>query len=207
MRSKGKTIKQDYQAVVIGASAGGMKAFQILLKSLPKDFSLPIMVVQHMHPESDEYMINILNQECDLTIKQADEKEPIKPGIVYFAPPNYHLLVETDKTLSLTVNERVCYARPSIDVLFETAAEAYADTLIGIILTGGNYDGSRGLKRIKETGGLTIVQDPETAEAASMPLEAIGSTSVDHIMPLVEIGPFLREFSQKAPKTKKNKKR
>ena len=195
-----------YQAIVIGASAGGMKALQIILKSLPEDYSLPIMIVQHMHPESDEYMTKILNEECLLTVKQADEKERVKPGTVYFAPPNYHLLVETDKTLSLSVNERVCFARPSIDVLFETAADAYGDTLIGIILTGGNYDGSQGLKRVKEAGGLTIVQDPKSAEAESMPREAIAATKVDYILTLNEIGPFLVSSTHASLKPKKDKK-
>ncbi|MBN2245934.1 MAG: chemotaxis protein CheB [Candidatus Aminicenantes bacterium] len=202
MKTQEKVRSRDYQAVVIGTSAGGMKALQTIFKSLPGDFSLSIIVVQHVHPDSDDYMINILNQESALEIKQADEKEPIRPGTVYFAPPNYHLLVETDKTLSLTVNERVCYARPSIDVLFETASDAYANKLIGIILTGGNFDGSRGLKKIKESGGLTIVQDPMTAEAASMPQEAIASTKVDHILPLNEIGPFLVEITKDSKKNR-----
>ena len=200
MKSRENKKTQNYQAVVIGASAGGMKALQTILRSLPQEYSLPIMIVQHMHPESDEYMAKILNEECLLAVKQADEKESIKPGKVYFAPPNYHLLVEADKTLSLTVNERVCYARPSIDVLFETAAEAYGDKLIGIILTGGNYDGSRGLKRIKESGGLAIVQDPKSAEAESMPREAIAAAKVDYILPLKKIGPFLVELAEDSKK-------
>jgi len=205
MKSLKNTKTQSYRAIVIGASAGGMKALQIILKSLPEDYSLPIMIVQHMHPESDEYMTKILNDECLLTVKQADEKECVKPGTVYFAPPNYHLLVEADKTLSLTVNERVCFARPSIDVLFETAADAYGDTLIGIILTGGNYDGSRGLKQVKEVGGLTIVQDPKSAEAESMPREAIAAARVDYILPLRKIGPFLVELAKNFQKTTENK--
>jgi two-component system, chemotaxis family, protein-glutamate methylesterase/glutaminase len=200
MKTQEYARSRDYQAVVIGTSAGGIKALQTIFKSLPKDFDLPIIIVQHMHPDSDDYMINILNRECALNIKQADEKEPLRPGTVYFAPPNYHLLVESDRTLSLTVNERVCYARPSIDVLFETASDVYSDKLIGIILTGGNFDGSHGLKKIKESGGLTIVQDPKTAEAASMPQEAIASTKVDHILSLNEIGPFLVEITQDSKK-------
>ena len=206
MKSPKNNKLQNYQAVVIGASAGGMKALQTILKSLPEDYGLPIMIVQHMHPESDEYMTKILNEECMLIVKQADEKESVKPGTVYFAPPNYHLLVEADKTLSLTINERVCFARPSIDVLFETAADVYGDKLIGIILTGGNYDGSQGLKRIKELSGLAIVQDPKSAEAESMPREAIAATKVDYILPLNEIGPFLFKLTQAIPKAKKDKK-
>jgi two-component system chemotaxis response regulator CheB len=123
------------------------------------------------------------------------------PGMAYLAPPNYHLLLEPDRTFTLTIDERVNYARPSIDVLFETAAEAYKDKLIGIILTGANNDGSKGLKKIKEFGGLAIVQDPETAEVASMPRAAILTSVVDHIIPLEEIAPLLNSLNEINPKS------
>jgi len=113
------------------------------------------------------------------------------PGKIYIAPPNYHLLVEEDKTLSLSTNKHVNFARPSIDVLFETAADVFGEKLVGIILTGANEDGSRGLKKIKESGGLTIVQDPDTAAVDTMPKAAIASTKVDYILPLENIGPFI----------------
>jgi two-component system chemotaxis response regulator CheB len=129
-----------------------------------------------------------------LKVKEADEKERPANGMAYIAPPNYHLLFENDQSFTLTVDERVNYARPSIDVLFETAAEAYKDTLIGIILTGANTDGSRGLKKIKDFGGLTIVQDPATAESDSMPRAAILTTQVDHVLPIEEIAEFLNSL-------------
>ena len=138
-----------------------------------------------------------LNESCPLTVKEADEKEPIKPGFVYIAPANYHLLVEQNKTLSLSIDSKVCYSRPSIDVLFETAAEAYLSGLIGIILTGANDDGTIGLKKIKEKGGLTIAQDPATAESGVMPLSAIRENVVDQILPLAEIASFLSQFTGK----------
>src|ERR1035437_2700739 len=154
-----------YEAIVIGVSSGGLNVMKIMFSLLPKDFDTPIIIVQHIGPRSGSLLIKLLNDKSNLHIKEADEKEKIEHGIVYIAPPNYHLLIERNKTFSLTVDERVNFARPSIDVLFESAAEAYKNKLIGVILTGSNNDGTNGLKRIKEYGGLTIVQDPATAES------------------------------------------
>jgi two-component system chemotaxis response regulator CheB len=183
-----------YKAVVIGVSAGGMEALRVILSVLPADFPAPILVVQHLAPDSDDFLPRFLNEKCPPTVKEADEKEKASPGVVYLAPPNYHLLVEDDATLSLTVTERVNFARPAIDVLFETAADVFGPELIGIVLTGANDDGSRGLRKIKELGGLAIVQAPETASAGIMPTAAIAATEVDHILPLEEIGPVLRNI-------------
>jgi len=183
-----------YKAVVIGSSAGGLNALKVLFRGLESRFKLPVIIVQHISPDAENYLIHILNELKKLNVKEADEKETPVRGMVYVAPPNYHLLIEADQTFSLTVDERVNYARPSIDVLFETAAEAYQDSLIGIILTGANHDGSNGLKRIKELGGLTIVQDPETAEVDSMPRAALLSTQVDKVLPIDEIAPFLNSL-------------
>jgi two-component system chemotaxis response regulator CheB len=154
---------------------------------LPKDFETPIIIVQHISPNSGNLWINLLNDKSNLYIKEADEKEKIERGIVYIAPPNYHLLIEKDKTFSLTIGERVNYARPSIDVLFESAADAYKNELIGVVLTGSNNDGAEGIKRIHDCGGLTIVQNPETAESAYMPASAIAVMKPDYILPLREI--------------------
>ena len=181
----------EFEAVVIGVSAGGLAALHTMLPLLPVDFDLPVIIVQHLHPASGNYLVQDLNARCHLSVKQADEKEIIKSGTVYMAPPNYHLLVEEDRTFSLTVDKRVNYARPSIDVLFETAALAYREKLIGVILTGANNDGSRGLKKIKETGGFAVVQDPLNAEVDSMPRAALVATAVDYILPLDQIGPLL----------------
>jgi two-component system, chemotaxis family, protein-glutamate methylesterase/glutaminase len=186
----------DYKAVVIGASVGGVKALQNVLAPLPADFALPILVVQHRMPAPDDFLVFSLSESCRLTVKEADEKESIKPGHVYVAPANYHLLVERDETLSLSVDARVCYSRPSIDVLFETAAEVYRSGLIGIVLTGANHDGTAGLKKIKEKGGLTIVQDPATAESSYMPRSAIQEAVVDRVLSLAEIASFLARCSQ-----------
>jgi two-component system, chemotaxis family, protein-glutamate methylesterase/glutaminase len=188
------THKKRYEAIVIGSSAGGLNALKVLFHGLTNRFNIPLIIVQHISPDSENYLIHILNNIMKLQVKEADEKEQPMPGMAYLAPPNYHLLLEPDRTFTLTIDERVNYARPSIDVLFETAAEAYKDKLVGIVLTGANNDGSKGLRKIKEFGGLAIVQDPDTAEVDSMPRAAIQETAVDHIIPLEEIAPFLNSL-------------
>ena len=177
----------SYEAIVIGVSSGGMKAMKLLFSHLPKCFKTPIIIVQHISAHSDSQWIQLLNDIYSIDIKEADEKEKIENGKVYFAPPNYHLLIEMDKSFSLTIDERVNYARPSIDVLFESAADAYKNKLIGIILTGSNSDGTNGIKRIQEYGGLAIVEDPKTAEAAYMPTSAIAAIQPDYILSLEDI--------------------
>ena len=180
-----------YEAIVIGVSSGGLKAMKVMFSILPKDFNTPIIIVQHISSRSDNQWIKLLNDKCNLYLEEADEKEKIRNGKVYIAPPNYHLLIEKDKTFSLTIDERVNFARPSIDVLFESAAEAYKNKLIGVVLTGSNNDGTNGIKRIKELGGLTIVQDPETAESSYMPASAIAAIKPDYILSLEEITDLL----------------
>jgi len=181
----------NYEAIVIGTSSGGMNALKFLFSSLPVDFSIPIIIVQHISPRSDNQWIKLLNINSKLYLKEADEKEKIEHGKVYIAPPNYHLMIERNKTFSLTIDERVNYSRPSIDVLFESAAEAYKNKLIGVILTGSNNDGTNGIKRIQECGGLTIAQDPETAESSYMPASAIAINQPDYILSLEEITALL----------------
>jgi two-component system chemotaxis response regulator CheB len=185
---------KKYQAIVIGSSAGGIQALGAVLSPLPKDFPLPIIIVQHLHPHSNSYLPRILEHHSQLKIKQADEKEKILAGWVYVAPPAYHLLIEEDHTFSLSIEPPVKYARPSVDVLFETATYAYREKLIGIILTGANNDGCYGVKKIKQAGGYVIVQDPKTAVASSMPESAIASTEVDKVLPLYNIGEYLLQF-------------
>ena len=183
-----------YKVIVIGVSTGGLKAIKAILSVLPSGFALSIIIVMHRHKETDGYLERSLNDECNMHVKQADEKEEIKAGIVYVAPPNYHLLIEDDGTFSMSVEGPVNYARPSVDVVFESAAEVYGEGLIGVILTGANKDGSRGLKKIKEAGGLAIVQTPETSEAAEMPKAAIAAVDTDYVLPLDEIGLLLRKL-------------
>lgn len=186
-----------YKAIVIGTSSGGMNALKLLFSALPVDFSIPIIIVQHISPHSDNQWIKLLNNNSKLYLKEADEKEKIENGKVYIAPPNYHLMIERNKTFSLTIDERVNYSRPSIDVLFESAAEAYKNKLIGVILTGSNNDGTKGIKRIKEFGGLTIAQDPATAESSYMPASAIAAIQPDYILSLEDITELLIKLDKR----------
>lgn len=184
-----------YEAVVMGVSSGGMQAMNAIFPLLPKDFKIPIIIVQHIGAHSDGAWIKILDHKCNLHVKEADEKETIEQGNIYIAPPNYHLLIEKNKTFSLTIDERVNFARPSIDVLFETAAEAYKNKLIGVILTGSNYDGTKGMGRIKDCGGLTIAQDPATAASSFMPASAIAAMQPDYIVSLENIVELLMKLT------------
>ena len=190
--------EKKYEAVVIGSSAGGMKALKTIFQGLDERFTLLVIVVQHISPNSDNYLVQYLKEFTWLGVKEADEKELPAPGMAYFASPNYHLLIEPDRSFTLSVEERVNYARPSIDVLFETAAEVYKERLIGIVLTGANDDGGRGLKKIKGFGGLTIVQDPATAEVDSMPKAAISMSKVDYILSLEKISELLNNLCNSA---------
>jgi two-component system chemotaxis response regulator CheB len=180
-------------AVVIGTSAGGVAALAEIFARLPNNFPAAILVVIHLHPHSScGHMVNYLSSRCELPIKSADDKEKIQPGTIYLAPANYHVLVERDFTLALTIDEKVNYSRPAIDVLFETAAEAYQDELLGIVLTGGSKDGAAGLRRICALGGCALVQDPESAEAFIMPQSALQHCENARVLLLAEIGEFLR---------------
>jgi len=185
----------QYEAIVMGASSGGMNAMKVIFSRLPKNFPIPIVIVQHIGARSDSQWIPFVNKN-DLDFKEADEKERIENGKVYVAPPNYHLLIERDKTFSLTIDERVNFARPSIDVLFESAAEAYREKLIPVMLTGASSDGTKGMKRIKENHGLTIVEDPATATSSYMPASVLAAMAVDYILPLDEIVDLLVYLSE-----------
>ena len=185
-----------YEAVAIGTSAGGMQALRTLLSAIPATFPMPIAIVQHIEPRSDAYLAEYLNQQSALTVKEAGDKEKLEPGTVYLAPADYHLLIEPDKSFSLSIDEKVNYCRPAIDPLFESAADAYGPTLIGIVLTGANADGAKGLKAIKDRGGRTIVQNPKTAESPSMPQAAIQAAAVDHVFDLEGIGSLLVRLAE-----------
>lgn len=183
--------RKRYQAVVIGASAGGFNALKTLLAFVPKDFRIPVVIVQHFHPLQNDSFIANLRRGCQVPVREADEKESLEPGVVYLAPPNYHLLIEWDRTLSLSVDPKVNFSRPSIDILFETAARTYGAKLIGVILTGANQDGAAGLRTVRERGGLAIVQDPAAAEFPAMPAAALKEAGADHVLSITGIGRLL----------------
>lgn len=171
----------------MGLSSGGMDALKTMLPLLPLNFGIPIIMVQHISPLSTNHWISILNGMCALNVKEADEKEKIKKGNIYIAPPNYHLLIENDHTFSLSTEERVNFARPAIDVLFQSAADAYREQLIGIVLTGSNHDGAAGLKIIKDLGGLCIVEDPKKAHSSYMPATALSAAGPQYVLRLEDI--------------------
>jgi two-component system chemotaxis response regulator CheB len=185
----------NYQAVVIGVSSGGVQALKKLLGPLPADFPLPVLIVQHIGPDAGSGLARLLDECCALRVKEADEQDAILPGTVYLAPPNYHLLVERDGCLALSADPHVSFARPSVDVLFESAAEVFGPRLIGIVLTGANSDGSRGLRSVKQHGGLAIVQDPADAEARQMPQAAMVATRVDHVANLDGMAVLLQKLA------------
>jgi two-component system chemotaxis response regulator CheB len=180
----------DYDLVAVGASWGGLRALERLLAALPDDFGPAIAIAQHRSADSTEGLPMLLSRHARRPVVDVGDKQPIERGGIYLAPPDYHLLVEPG-FFTLSVDDRVQHARPSVDVLFESVADAYRERAVGIVLTGANRDGARGLARIKELGGVAIVQDPEDAEAYTMPAAALRATAADAVLPLTEIPKFL----------------
>lgn len=179
-----------FEIVVVGTSIGGLKALQTLLSGLPDRFHVPVVIVQHRGKASEIGLCDFLGRSSRLPISEPEDKETILPGHAYLAPRDYHLLVENG-SFALSTDPAVGFARPSIDVLFESAADGYQERTIGVVLTGANRDGARGLTAIKQQGGLTLVEDPALAACREMPDAAIAGTEVDRILSLEEIGPFL----------------
>ena len=188
--------KKKFKIVLIGVSAGGTDALCEILPKLTKSFPLPVAIVQHLHPEQDAYMIEHFNEIWQMNVEEAIDKTVIRKGNIYFAPPNYHLLIEDKHTFALSVDEKVCYARPSIDLLFKSAADVYGESALAIILTGANSDGTNGIKYIKDKGGTTIAQDPLRAYSAVMPQSAIATGKIDKVLTLVEISNILQQIEE-----------
>lgn len=187
------------EAVAIGASAGGLEAVGRILEALPADYDRVVIVVQHIAPNANDTLPRRFQRQCRLPVREAEDKEPLLPGIVFIAPADFHLMVEPELRFSLSREERVNYSRPSIDVLMETAAEAFCSGLTGVILTGASVDGAAGLAAIKRLGGRTIVQSPDSAEVDIMPRAALAACAVDAVLALDEIGPFLARLGGDAP--------
>lgn len=184
-------MSRPNHAIVIGASAGALEALSAILPALPEGYACPIIVVVHMPPQRDSLLVDLLQRKCALKIVEAQDKQALEPGTVYIAPPDYHLLVEQQGSLSLSNEEPVRYSRPSIDVLFETAADAYGDALTGIVLTGANDDGARGLQAICAAGGTALVQDADTAYVDTMPRAAHQACPQAQVLALPKIAEFL----------------
>lgn len=183
----------SFEMIVMGVSMGGFKTLQIVLGSLPPQFEMSVVVVQHRNPESGTPLARYLQKYCALTVSEPDDADPIFPGQVYLAPAGYHLMVEKHR-FSLSTDAPVSCAKPSIDVLFESAADSYGARTIGVLLSGANDDGVRGLIKIKSVGGHVLVQDPTTAECPIMPQAAITSGVVDKVLPLPEMVPYIRSL-------------
>jgi two-component system chemotaxis response regulator CheB len=180
------SLSHTVGAVVIGASAGGVDALSTLLPALPAGLRAPVFVVLHLPREHRSLLVEIFTPKCAVPVREALDKEPVAPGTVYFAPPDYHLLLDVGPRLALSVDPPVHYSRPAIDVLFQSAADVYGPRLLGLVLTGGNEDGAAGLVAIRAAGGLTGVQDPADAQVPRMPECALATGSVDLILTLPE---------------------
>lgn len=186
--------KNNFDAIVIGASAGGIEALRAILEKINEPYPIPIIVVQHIGANSNRELSRFFDEICNLKAKDAEDKEFMAPGVIYFAPSGYHLLIENDKSFSLTVEEPVNYARPSIDVLFSSAAAVFQKRLLGIILTGANHDGAQGLSDIKELGGTVIVEDPQSAKVPTMPQAAMDKVEPNLILNIDGIHKLVMEL-------------
>jgi two-component system, chemotaxis family, protein-glutamate methylesterase/glutaminase len=182
---------RDIAAVAIGTSAGGIEALSIVLPALQLKLSAPVFIVLHLPRDRPSLLVDLFQSKCAVPVREAQDKEPVSPGTVYFAPPDYHLLLDQGPQLSLSADEMVNFSRPSIDVLFESAADVYGRRLLGIILTGGSADGAAGLQAVQRGGGTTVVQDPESARARLMPAAALQQGPVDLVLPIERIAALL----------------
>ena len=180
-----------FELVVIGGSAGGVDALFKLLPSIPADYGCAVVCILHVPADRESRLAELFELRAALPVREARDKEPLQPGTIYFAGSGYHLSVERERCFSLSCEPPVQFARPAIDVLMESAADAYGPAMAGILLTGANHDGAEGMCRIRERGGLTVVQDPDEAQASAMPIEAIRRCVPDLVLPLSAIRTLL----------------
>lgn len=192
------SLTRNIELLVIGGSAGSL---DVILKTLPHlraDINFPIVVVVHRKASYDSSLADLLATRSLLPVVEAEEKDELKNGVIYLAPPDYHLLVESDRTLSLDYSEKIQYSRPCIDVTMETVAEVFKEKSAAILLSGANADGARGLKAIKQAGGITAVQNPASAEVSFMPHQALQSSKIDYVLEVDEIARFINGLSSTA---------
>ncbi|MCX7514375.1 chemotaxis protein CheB [Frateuria sp. STR12] len=180
-------LRRDFDAIVIGASAGGLRALQELLSVLPADFAVPVLVVLHLPRDRPSRVPELLGQYCALPVREALDKQPLEPGAVVFAPPDYHLLVEDETSLALSVDEPVLFSRPAIDPLFASAAAVFSRRLLAILLSGASADGSEGVAAVRHAGGIAWIQRPEDAAAPVMPASALAHAGADAVLSLQDI--------------------
>ncbi len=184
-----------FDLLIIGGSAGSLEVVLEILPLIREDIDYAIILVMHRR-SGDSLLTGLLSDKTILTVKEAEEKELIQPGVVYIAPADYHLLVEQDRTFSLDFSEKIHYSRPAIDASFETAAEAFNSSLVGILLSGANADGAEGLLQIRQAGGLTIVQDPAEAVVSYMPQQALDNQAADKILKTRQIVELLNALNR-----------
>jgi two-component system, chemotaxis family, protein-glutamate methylesterase/glutaminase len=185
------------EAVVIGTSAGGIEALSVVLPALPADVCAPVFAVLHLPRERPSLLADIFGPKCRVPVREAADKDPIESGTIYFAPPDYHLLIDAGPAIALSDDEPVHHSRPSIDVLFESAADAFGPGLLAILLTGGNQDGAAGLAAVRDAGGVTVVQDPAEAQSPMMIEAALARGPVDHRLRLEAIAGLLGRLRTK----------
>jgi two-component system, chemotaxis family, protein-glutamate methylesterase/glutaminase len=178
---------RDIDAVAIGASAGGVEVLSVLLSALPASCRASFFIVVHIPRERPSLLADVFGAKCALPVREAEDKEPVQPGTVYFAPPDYHLLLDRGPVLALSSDEPVHFSRPSIDVLFDSAADIYGERLLGLILTGANQDGAEGLAAVGRAGGRTVVQEPSGAAVSFLPEAALQEGPVDFVLSLAQL--------------------
>ncbi len=188
------TRAEGLDAVVAGCSAGGLKALHVLLGGLDAKLPVPLIVVAHTGSEDIGTLCDLLSRNSPLPVVEAQERHLPRPGCVYLAPTGYHLYLEQDGRFALSIDAKVCHVRPSIDVLFESAADAYGSGLAAVVMTGANEDGAAGMKAVRARGGIGIVQDPQDAEVPAMPAAALAQAGADYCIPLNEIGPLINRL-------------
>jgi len=185
-----------FEVVVVGASAGGVSALQDLLSALPADLPIPVLVVLHLPRDRPSRIADLLDVRCPLPVREADDKQPMLPGTVTFAPPDYHLLVEDRSTLALSIDAPVLFSRPAIDPLFESAADTFGDRVLAILLTGASSDGSAGVAAVRQAGGEAWIQCPEDAYSPTMPASALAHAGADAVLPLTSICSRMKGLSR-----------
>ena len=189
--------REPFEAVVAGCSAGGLKALHVFLSGLTSDLPVPVVVVAHTGTEDISTMCDLLSRSSALPVAEAQERHVLRPGCVYLAPTGYHLYIERDFRFSLSIDDKVCYVRPSIDVLFQSAADALGSRVVAVVMTGANEDGAAGLRAVRGRGGIGIVQDPQDAEVPSMPAAALALAGADYCVSLTGIAPLVNELCRR----------
>jgi two-component system chemotaxis response regulator CheB len=194
MTDTAPSLPRSLELVVIGASAGAVEALSAVLPALSSSYPLPLVIVVHLPANAPSLLPTLFSEKCALGATEAQDKQPLIPGLAYFAPPDYHVLVEPSRVLSLNADDPVNFSRPSIDVLFESAAASLGPGVLGILLTGANSDGADGLRAIQRAGGYTVVQDPATAQFSAMPEAALRLFRPDRVLTLPQIAALLAQL-------------